>query len=170
LTVAPALGLLPVSRAAPSTFQDGRAPAPTERANPLAIKRISLQTVGGEVMTRLKHWQDAVNVVLGAWLVLSPWAMGYAGEAAAMANAIVIGVALIAAALGAIFVPRAWEEWTEGVLGLWLIVSPWVLGFTAMNGARLTAVVTGIAIAALALWTLFSDKDYSAWWRDRMAH
>jgi heme/copper-type cytochrome/quinol oxidase subunit 3 len=121
-------------------------------------------------MKRLKHWQDAVNAVLGAWLVLSPWAIGYVGEAAAMANAIVIGVALIAAALGAIFVPRAWEEWTEGVLGLWLIVSPWALGFATLNGTRLTAVVTGIAIAALALWTLFTDKDYSAWWRDRMAH
>ena len=76
-------------------------------------------------------------------------------------------MALTAAALGAIFVPRAWEEWTEGVLGLWLIVSPWALGFAALNGARLAAVVTGIAIAVLALWTLFTDKDYSAWcsWR-----
>jgi hypothetical protein len=121
-------------------------------------------------MMRLKHWQDAVNAVLGVWLVLSPWAMGYVGETSAMTNAIVIGVALTAAALGAIFVPRAWEEWTEGVLGLWLIVSPWALGFAARDGARLAAVVTGIAIAALALWTLFTDKDYSAWWRDRLAH
>jgi heme/copper-type cytochrome/quinol oxidase subunit 3 len=121
-------------------------------------------------MMRLKHWQDAVNAVLGAWLFLSPWALGYVGGAEAMANAIIIGLALIAAALGAIFVPRAWKEWTESVLGLWLIVSPWAMGFAALNGARLTAVLTGIAIAALALWTLFTDKDYSAWWRDRMAH
>ena len=52
-------------------------------------------------MLRLKHWQDAVNAVLGAWLVLSPWAIGYAGETAAMVNAVVIGLGLIAAALGA---------------------------------------------------------------------
>jgi len=121
-------------------------------------------------MMRLKHWQDAVNAVLGAWLVLSPWAVAYQQETAAMVNAMVIGLALIAAALGAIFVPRAWEEWTEGVLGLWMVVSPWALGFSAMSAARLTAVVTGIVIAALALWTLFTDKDYSAWWRKRAAH
>ena len=120
-------------------------------------------------MLRLKHWQDAVNAVLGAWLILSPWAMGYQGETAAMSNAVIIGLALIAAALGAIFVPRAWEEWTEGALGLWMIVSPWALGFSALQGAQLTAVVTGVVIAALALWTLLTDKDYSAWWRDRMA-
>jgi heme/copper-type cytochrome/quinol oxidase subunit 3 len=121
-------------------------------------------------MVRLKHWQDAVNAVLGAWLVLSPWAIGYAGETVAMANAIVVGLAMIAAALGAIFVPRAWEEWTEAVLGLWLMVSPWALGFSALRGARLTAVATGVVIAVLALWTVITDKDYSAWWRNRAAH
>jgi heme/copper-type cytochrome/quinol oxidase subunit 3 len=121
-------------------------------------------------MLQLKHWQDAVNAVLGAWLVLSPWAMGYQGESVATGNAVLIGLALFAAALGAIFVPRAWEEWTEGVLGLWMIASPWALGFGTLHGARPTAVVTGIVIVALALWTLFTDKDYSAWWRDRTAH
>jgi hypothetical protein len=120
-------------------------------------------------MMQLKHWQDAVNAILGAWLVLSPWAMGFQGETAAMANAVVIGVALIAAALGAIFVPRAWEEWTEGALGVWLIVSPWVLGFSAAFGARLDAVVIGILVVALSAWTLATDETYSAWWRKRTA-
>ena len=49
------------------------------------------------------------------------------------------------------------------------LAPPWALGFGTLHGARLTAVVTGIAIAALALWTLLTDKDYSAWWRDRTA-
>lgn len=119
-------------------------------------------------MMRLKHWQDAVNAVLGAWLVLSPWALGIQAEAAPTWNAIIVGVALIAAALGAIFVPRAWEEWTECLLGLWMAASPWVLGFAGT--ARTSAVVTGIVIAALALWTLATDRDYSAAWRrDRTA-
>ena len=76
-------------------------------------------------MKQLKHWQDAVNAVLGAWLALSPWAMGYVGETTAMGNALVVGLALIAVALGAILVPRAWEEWSEAALGLWAMASPW---------------------------------------------
>jgi hypothetical protein len=120
-------------------------------------------------MMPLKHWQDAANAVLGAWLVLSPWALGFQGETATLWNAIAVGVLLIAAALGAIFVPRAWEEWTEAVLGLWMIASPWVLGYAGT--ARTSAVVTGIVIAALALWTLATDPDYSTAWRhDRTAH
>lgn len=122
-------------------------------------------------MKQLKHWQDAVNAVLGVWLVLSPWAMSYADETAAMANAVVIGLALVAVAAGAIFVPRAWEEWSEGALGLWMIVAPWVLGFAAHLDARNVAVGTGVAILVLALWTLATDKEYSAWWRrDRTVH
>jgi hypothetical protein len=87
-----------------------------------------------------------------------------------MTNAVVIGLALIAAALGAIFVPRAWEELTEGALGLWLVASPWVLGFSTLRDAMLSAVVTGVVVMALALWTLLTDEDYSSWLRARVTH
>lgn len=116
-------------------------------------------------MMKLKHWQDVVNAVLGAWLILSPWAVGFQSESMAMVNAVAIGVALIAAALGAIFVPSAWEEWTECALGVWLIVSPWVLEFTAVQTAMLAMVATGFVIAVLALWTLATDEEYGGWWR-----
>lgn len=120
-------------------------------------------------MKQLKHWQDAVNAVMGVWLVLSPWALGFSGETAAMSNAVVVGVALIAAALGAIFVPQAWEEWTEAALGLWLLASPWVLGFSGLENALMAAVASGIVIALLALWTLSTDKDYNPWRREPAA-
>ena len=114
-------------------------------------------------MKQLKHWQDPVNALLGAWLALSPWVVGYVPNITANYNAVVVGALLIAAALGAMFIPKAWEEWTEAVLGLWLIVSPWALGFGADQLARNTAVSTGIIVALLALWTLATDKEYSAW-------
>lgn len=120
-------------------------------------------------MKQLKHWQDAVNAVIGVALVLSPWALGFAGETVAATSMVVVGVALVAAALGAMLVPHAWEEWTEAALGLWLVASPWVLGFSGLIDARLAAVGSGIVVAALALWTLATDKDYNAWLRESMA-
>ncbi|MBI2025298.1 SPW repeat protein [Candidatus Kaiserbacteria bacterium] len=43
-----------------------------------------------------------------------------------------------------------WQQWTNAVLGLWLIVVP----FTGMTGNTLTwaLVITGVAVAALSLW------------------
>jgi hypothetical protein len=114
-------------------------------------------------MKQMKHWQDPVTALLGVWLVLSPWALGYQSNLTAMANAVIVGLLLVAAALGAIFLPRAWEEWTEGVLGLWLAVSPWVLGFSTLQMARVNALATGVAVMILALWVLTTDKEYSGW-------
>lgn len=121
-------------------------------------------------MKQLKHWQDPVNAVLGVGVVLSPWVLGFQDMTLAMANAVVIGLALIAAALGAIFVPRAWEEWTEAILGLWLVVSPWALGFNTHYQATMNALVIGAVIVALALWTLMTDEDYRARWHKGTAH
>jgi hypothetical protein len=114
-------------------------------------------------MKQLKHWQDAINALLGAWMALSPWVVGYVQNTSANYNAVVVGALLIAAALGAMFVPKAWEEWTEAVLGIWLIASPWALAFTADMTARNTAIGTGIIVTLLALWTIATDKEYSAW-------
>lgn len=107
-------------------------------------------------MKQQKHWQDSANALLGVWLILSPFVLGFQSDLTALANAVLVGVLLLAAALGAIFVPRAWEEWTESGLGLWLTVSPWVLGST-MQAAKASAVVTGLVVLTLALWAL---QDY----------
>lgn len=121
-------------------------------------------------MKQPKHWQDPLNALIGVWVILSPWALGFQDTQVAMANAVVFGLALLAAALGATFVPRAWEELTEGAIGLWLMASPWALGFSMHRNAMLSTLIAGIVVAALALWTLLIDKDYNGWLRERIAH
>jgi hypothetical protein len=114
-------------------------------------------------MKQMKHWQDPVNGLLGVWLILSPWAVGFQDNTLALANFAAVGVLLLAAALGAIFVPQAWEEWVEVALGLWLIASPWLLGFTGMQAAVQNAIFSGLAVAVLALWVLGTDDEYGGW-------
>jgi hypothetical protein len=100
-----------------------------------------------------KEWQDAVNVVLGAWLVVSPWVLGYAAQQVPMMNAVVVGGIVALAAIGALYAFQAWEEWTNVALAVWLIVSPWLLGFSAMETARLNHIIVGALIGVLALWS-----------------
>jgi hypothetical protein len=116
-----------------------------------------------------KHWQDAANAALGFWLMLSPWALGFQGMSMAMSNAVVMGLALVAVALGAMLLPQAWEEWSEGTLGLWLMASPWLLGFGWQRDAMLSTALTGLVVAVLALWTLASDPDYNGWLGKRLS-
>jgi hypothetical protein len=121
-------------------------------------------------MKTSKHWQDSVNAAVGVSLVASPWAVGYAGDTIATANSVVTGLALIAAALSAMLSPHVWEEWTEAAVGLWAIASPWALGFSARSEATGAAIVAGLSVLVLTMWTLTTDKDYNAWLRNRTAH
>jgi hypothetical protein len=104
-------------------------------------------------MKQQKHWQDPANAVLGVWLIFSPMILGFQSDLTSVVNAVLVGILLLAAALGAIFVPHAWEEWTESALGLWLTISPWVIGSTAQS-AKASAVVTGLVVLTLSLWAL----------------
>ncbi len=45
-----------------------------------------------------RAWEEWINVVLGAWLVISPWVLGI-DSPAATANFVVIGVLVVALAL-----------------------------------------------------------------------
>ena len=112
-------------------------------------------------MKNFKHWQDPVNAVLGVAVVVSPWVLDYSSETIATSNAVVIGLALVAAALGAMLAPKAWEEWTEAVFGLWMVISPWMLGYSHVQTAMYVAVGVGLIVVLLALWTLATDKDFS---------
>jgi hypothetical protein len=112
---------------------------------------------------QIKHWQDPLTGLLGVWLMAAPWALGFAQSTTPTVNSVLVGLALVAAALGATFVPRAWEEWTEVALGVWLVISPWVLAFDGMRIAKMNTVVVAIAVLVLALWVLATDKDYKHW-------
>jgi SPW repeat len=111
----------------------------------------------------IKHWQDPVNLVLGLWLVISPWVLGYPSEAVSTASAVVLGILIAAAAILTLYRLKAWEEWVSFALGLIVIASPWILRFTTSN-ATWNAVATGLVVAVMALWTLGTDKNIGGWW------
>ena len=120
-------------------------------------------------MLKMKHWQDPANALIGAWLVMSPWILGFQNSSPALSNSLIIGMALVGTGLGAMYLPQAWEEWTEAALGLWLVASPWLAGFSTVEAARANSILAGLVILGLALWVLATDKDWGLW-RDRAVH
>lgn len=98
---------------------------------------------------------DIANIVVGIALVLSPWVLGFAAEAAAAWNAWIVGALIALVAIGALVSFAEWEEWVNLVLGVWALVSPWLLGFAAVTAAVWVHVVAGLIVAVLAgleLW------------------
>jgi hypothetical protein len=112
----------------------------------------------------VKHWQDPVNLILGLWVLVSPWALGHQAETNPTWNAVILGILIAAVALFALFRVMAWQEWVNLVLGIWLAISPWMLGFSGLVAAMWNALIVGAVVAVLALWALGTDKDIGGWW------
>ena len=104
---------------------------------------------------RIERVPDWLNLILAICLFLSPWVLGFAGEQVpawdAWACAVVIGVFAIAALVSF----AEWEEWASVAVGLWLVISPWVLGFSTLTAATWAVVVIGILVAVIAAWEIW---------------
>src|SRR5438876_1635213 len=99
---------------------------------------------------------DVANLVLGAVLFFSPWVFGF-NAGTVSTNAHIAGIVIAALAIAALAAFAVWEEWLNLIVGLWVLVSPWVLGFQGTTNAMTIHVVVGIAVAVLAaieLWMM----------------
>lgn len=116
------------------------------------------------------RWQDWGNLIIGAWLFVSPWVLPYQAEMQnAIWNAYILGGAIVLFSAIATYLPRAWEEGINVVLGLWMIASPWALSFASDQNASMHAVLVGVAVTILAAWAMLRDKDFEKWRHEHQA-
>ena len=98
---------------------------------------------------------DVANLILGAILLFSPWIFGFdAGKVTQ--NAAITGIVIAVLAIAALAAYAVWEEWLNLIVGLWALVSPWVLGFQGTTAMKVHVTI-GILVAVLAaieLWIM----------------
>jgi hypothetical protein len=126
---------------------------------------------------RSNRAQDWANLILAIWLFISPWVLQFgAGPASASAgaaaaplaevsraawNAWVLGVIVFLVALSALGRMEAWQEYINMVLGAWIFIAPWVLGFTPLGRASWDHWIVGALVFLIALWSLSAVRDRS---------
>ncbi len=96
-----------------------------------------------------------IIILVGLWLIVSPFILGYAGIDAALWNSLIVGVIVVGIALVRGFSAESppWLSWISVVLGLWLIVAPFVLAFNGLNLQHWNTTLSGIVLASLAAWS-----------------
>jgi hypothetical protein len=110
-----------------------------------------------EAIMKAKRWQDWLMLLFGIWLLVSPfWMSGYASSSSVAAgNAYIFGILAIGFAWAALATANRWEEWVELAIGIWLVISPFVLGFWGKeHGAAVNTLVMGILVLIDAIWAL----------------
>ena len=95
----------------------------------------------------MRRWVDWVNVGLGVWLIASPWLLtAAAADTAADWSAWSVGVAIVTVAFFAMYKSAVWGDALGVMLGVWLIASPWMLGFASASALAANGVVLGMLV------------------------
>ena len=96
------------------------------------------------------RWQDVANFVLGAWLFISPWVLGFSDAVAT--NAWIFGIIIALLALSAIFAYQVGRvaDGSHRRLGVHL-----PMGVGRASNARIlwSSLIVGALLVILALWS-----------------
>jgi len=106
---------------------------------------------------------DLYNILLALILFVAPWFLAHASRTAVF-DLRLSSAAIIILSLAAILAFSIWEEWVNLLLGFWLIVSPWLLGF-AHTRAMHYSIAIGAAVAffvLLDLWLRYERAEREA--------
>ncbi len=95
-----------------------------------------------------------VNFILGLWLIVAPFALGYAHIAGAAPEDVILGILIAAFSLwmAATFVAPAGVSWLVVLFGICVVIAPYVLGYAHQMGTTVANdVIVGIVVLVLAL-------------------
>ncbi len=102
------------------------------------------------------RWASWVNVVLGLWLIVSPFALAYSTVSAALYEDVILGVVIAALALWCALGEQTRVttslRWVTAVAGLWVFAAPFVLAYTDTVRAMANDLVVGFVVLVLSVW------------------
>lgn len=114
--------------------------------------------------TSAKRWQDQLILLLGLWLFITPWVFGYPIPSMQAWTAFISGAVIALLAAFDLYKTYFWAVMLNLLVGIWVAVSPWVLGMADNVELTWNALIVGIAVAVLALWEMRTDPELVKHW------
>ena len=115
-----------------------------------------------------RTWEDWLGMLLGMLIVVSPWfptevshEVVDADRSYVILNTFAVGIIVFGLAQLEYVALRRWEEVAGILLGLWLIASPYVFGYSGDGLLRFYHSSLGSLVVLLAALQLWQDWDLS---------
>ena len=109
-----------------------------------------------------RPWEDWAGMLLGVLILVSPWfpiqadsEIVDAGRSHMILNAFVVGMLVFGVAQLEYVALQRWEEGVAIALGVWLIASPFIFGYSGDTMLRVWHAILGglvFLLGALQLW------------------
>jgi hypothetical protein len=92
--------------------------------------------------------------------LISPFVLAFRNNAGAVSNNVVLGIVIGLLALYRFFSPArgVGVSWLNVLLGVWVLISPWVIGFNGLHTATTNNVIMGIIVIILAGWSALATS------------
>lgn len=107
-------------------------------------------------------YTEALNIVLAIWLIASPYILRYFEWTDAKLTADFFGALILGMAITRMSMSQSrfwWLSFGNVIFGIWVAISPFVLGFHWNTRATVTCVVTGILVALIAASGLLRPRE-----------
>jgi SPW repeat len=115
-----------------------------------------------------RTWEDWLGMLFGVLIVLSPWfptqtshEVVDADRSYVILNTFVVGIIVFGLAQLEYVSLQRWEEVAGILLGLWLIASPYMFGYSGDGVLRFYHSTLGSLVLLLATLQLWQDWDLS---------
>ena len=107
---------------------------------------------------------SGLNFVAAAWLIISPWVLGFNNFTAMTWNVVICGAIVIL--FSGI---RLWGtgmisslSWINAAVGVWVFISPWVFGDSATAAILWDCVISGAVVFLLGAWSAMATERPAA--------
>ena len=113
-----------------------------------------------------RTWEDWCGMLLGALIVASPWFpiqdhSPIVERQTMILNTVAIGLVVFGLSQLEYVALQRWQEVATILVGLWLIVSPYVLGYSGEGFLRIYHTSLGALAVVLGVLQLWQDWDLS---------
>lgn len=108
---------------------------------------------------------SGLSLLAGLWIIISAWVFGDIYTSGNAWNSIVIGAVIAVSSAIRFFSPRSAVglSWINALLGIWMIISPWVYGYASTNEARTwNSVIFGMIVLILGVWSATATRERRA--------
>ena len=112
-------------------------------------------------------WEDWLGMALGVLIMISPWFPMQVSDVVdvershLVLNSFVVGMLVLGLAQLEYVALHRWEEVASIVLGLWLIASPAIFGYSGDQTLQLWHILLGALVAIIGTLQLWQDWNLS---------
>ncbi len=106
---------------------------------------------------------SGLNILFGLWLIISPFVLSFAGSTG-MWDAVIVGVIGIVLAWIRYANPANAPvlSWINALLGVWLIISPFLFGMAGVTALLWDYIIVGIAFVVFGAWSALATPPAAA--------